>query len=339
MSVRPQGRRHLGLLGAGAALLTLAMSPLLTGTAIAAGGTGPTPPVASVVIDQVVGESAPAGTSASAPSVLTAVGRTITVAVRFYDAAGLPASFGKATDVALVTSQGGGGSVSTVAATDTGTTLTSAPFSAAANRVTLTVTVPGLKGSKAIPPAAWTAPDGTVRTLDVLSTLASLSTSPTGLVQQVSKNGTSACGDVTAENPFCATVILPRGAGPDGSSPVVIGTGACDSTYALCPSQSYVVELLADLSTYTSTSPATVILDCDKKFCGRGSIKDNVPSFALGGNDTLTPLPACAAKGVAPDPNGSGPYACVDYVQSTRDNAGDTHLWVLFARDARMSCC
>jgi hypothetical protein len=29
----------------------------------------------------------------------------------------------------------------------------------------------------------------------------------------------------------------------------------------------------------------------------------------------------------------------VDYVQSTRDNAGDTHLWVLFARDARMSCC
>jgi hypothetical protein len=30
---------------------------------------------------------------------------------------------------------------------------------------------------------------------------------------------------------------------------------------------------------------------------------------------------------------------CTDYVQSSRDNAGDIHLYLLVARDARTSCC
>jgi hypothetical protein len=154
-------------------------------------------------------------------------------------------------------------------------------------------------------------------------------------VRQVTKTGGSACGEVTETNPYCATVILPKGAGPGGTSDIVLATGLCDATvYTGCATNSYVVELLADLSQYTGAAPATVILDCDKKFCGHGAIKANVPQFAVGGNANLVDLPACTAKGVAPV-NG----ACVDYVQSTRDNAGDTHLWILFAVDSRMSCC
>jgi hypothetical protein len=268
------------------------------------------------------------GTVLSQPSVLTATGHAITVTVRFLDSTGAAASFGKATDIKLSTSPStGGDSITTVGGTATGATLTSAAFTTAANNVRATVSVPGLKGKNAIPTA-------TSGLFDVLSSLNTVATTP-DFVHQVTKTGGSSCGEVTDTNPYCATVILPQGAGPDGTSDIILGTGLCDATtYTGCATNSYVVELLADLGKYSGAQPATVILDCDKKFCGHGSIQQNVPQFAVGGNANLVDVPACTAKGVAPT---SG--ACVDYVQSTRDNAGDTHLWILFAVDSRMSCC
>jgi hypothetical protein len=286
-------------------------------------------PVTHIVIDSVSGEAAPAGTTLSQPTVLTAVDHTITVTVRFLDSTGAAASFGKATDIKLTVGGGvGGTNVKTVGATDTGTAIDSAAFTASANNVNVTVSVPGLKGKNAVP--AVTDPTS----FDVLSSLTTVPTTP-NFVRQVTKSGGSACGAVTATDPYCATVILPQGAGPGGTSSIVLATGLCDNTaYTGCATNSYVVELLADLSQYSGTAPATVILDCDKKFCGGGSIKQNVPQFAVGGNANLMNLSACPAKGVAPAGG-----ACVDYVQSTRDNAGDTHLWILFAVDSRMSCC
>jgi len=326
----PFRSRRLGLLAAGAALSALALTPGLTGTANAANTA-----VASITVGPVQGDvAAPAGTAGSAPTVLTAIGRTVSIAVSFLDADGLPTSFGKATDIKLATSGGvGGGSTTTVGATAQSVVLQSAPFTAAGNKVTVTVSVPSSKGKNAIS-AVTSSP-----AFDVLTSLEQVPSTTTGFTKQVGKNG-SACAEVTEATPFCATLLLPLGAGPGGTSPIVVGTGVCDSSYTNCPAASFVVELLADLSGYSATQPAVMILDCDKKFCGNGSIKRNVPSFAVGGNDTLVPVPACTAKGVAPDPgSATGPYACVDYVQSTRDNAGDTHLWVLFARDARGSCC
>jgi hypothetical protein len=157
-------------------------------------------------------------------------------------------------------------------------------------------------------------------------------TTGNGYVQRVGKTALE-CAEVTADNPLCATVILPQGS----AGQVVLGTGVCDGTiYTKCSdARSFVLELLGDLGTgYTTTAPATVVLSCDKKFCGGGSIQRNVPVFSQGGNTPLEGVPACPAKGVA---NAVG--ACVDYVQSTRDNAGDTHLYVLFTRDLRGSCC
>jgi hypothetical protein len=291
-------------------------------------------PVTHIVIDSVVGETAPSGTALSQPSVLTAKDHTITVSVRFLDSTDAAASFGKATDVKLTVSGGvGGTSVTTVGATDTGATLDSSAFTAPANNVKVTVSVPGLKGKSAVPAVTYATP------FDVLSSLNTVPTT-TNFVRQVTKTGGSACPEVTDTNPYCATVILPQGAGPKDTPEVmrdiVLATGLCDGQAYTgdCPTNSYVVELLADLSRYSTTAPATVILDCDKKFCGHGAIKANVPKFVIGGNDNLVDVPACTAKGVAPATG-----ACVDYVQSTRDNAGDTHLWVLFALDARFSCC
>ena len=314
-------------MSAGFALVALSLNPLLAGSAAAGSST-----VASIVIDSVVGASAPTGTTLSQPSVLTATLHTVTVTVHFTDGpdgTGAAASFGKATDLKLTASGGvGGGSVTTVGATDTGATLISSAFTAAANMVTVSVSVPSLKGKNAIPTV-------TSGLFDVLSSLTTIPSTP-NFVRQVSKAGGTSCGEVTDTNPYCATVILPQGAGPSGTSDIVLATGLCDgSTYTGdCPTNSYVVELLADLSSYSTTAPATVILDCDKKFCGKGSIQRNVPKFVIGGNDNLVDTPACTAKGVAPATG-----ACVDYVQSTRDNAGDTHLWILFAVDSRMSCC
>jgi hypothetical protein len=47
----------------------------------------------------------------------------------------------------------------------------------------------------------------------------------------------------------------------------------------------------------------------------------------------VTVAPACPAKGVV----GTDQKYCVDYVQSTRDNAGDTILYLLFVEDGRAS--
>jgi hypothetical protein len=317
----------------GVALVALSLNPLLAGSAEAGSNT-----VASIVIDSVTGDTVPLPdpSAPSAPSVLTATDHTITVKVHFTDGpggTGAAASFGKATDLKLTASGGvGGGSVTTVGATDTGATLVSSAFGAAANNVQVTVSVPSLKGKNAIP----LVDSGT---FDVLTSLTSVLTM-TNFVQQVTKTGGSTCAPVTDTDPYCATVILPLGAGPKGTtdmSKVVLATGLCDAKGSYtggCPTNSYVVELLADLSRYSPNAPATVILDCDKKFCGHGSIQQNVPKFVIGGNDDLVNLLPCTAKGVAPETG-----ACVDYVQSTRDNAGDTHLWILFAVDSRMSCC
>ena len=207
---------------------------------------------------------------------------------------------------------------------------TTGAFGTAVTQTTVSVSFPGLKGKSAIPAA------NSPTVFDVLTFVAA-DTAGTGYTRNVGKGGAT-CGEVTAQEPFCATVLLPNGAGS-----IVVGTGPCDNTtYTDCltKNNSFVLELLADLSGhgYSATSPATVILSCDKIYCGHGAIKSNVPHLTSLGNAPLEDVPACAAKGVGPAPD-SLVDACVDYVQSTRDNAGDTHLYVLFTRDLRGSCC
>jgi hypothetical protein len=327
MSARAHGRRYLGLLSAGAALSALVLSPVLTGTAHA--GSLPAPAFASVAVnDSDVVTSPVDGTSK--PTVITQTGSVVHVTVSLWTSSAKtsPAAFNKDTDFTLTS---GGVSVTrTFAANQSSQDFDTAPLGAAVNQTAVSVSFPSLKGKSAVPAAS------SPTVFDVLSFVVA-DTAGAGYTRNVGKGGAS-CGEVTAQQPFCATVLLPKGAGS-----IVLGTGACDdTTYTDCASKknSFVLELLADLegAGYSPTEPATVILSCDKIYCGNGAIKNNVPHFTTEGNAALENVPACTAKGVAPGPDALF-AACVDYVQSTRDNAGDTHLWLLFARDSRMSCC
>lgn len=329
MGGRRLGRLR-GRLNAVVALSALALSSLLAvsgpATVASAGSPPPTPTVATVSAASGDVVTSPV-TGTSKPPVITAVGHSVTVTVSLWATSALDtaAAFTRDTDVTLVS---GGVSVTrTFTAGLTSQTFSTADFTTAVNHASVTVSFPTLKGKNTIAPAS------SPTVFDVLRSVTSDSAGP-GYSRSVGADG-GPCALVDPQHPYCATVVLPNGAG-SGVGDVVLGTGACDSTtYTRCDaSSSYVFELLADLSGYSTTSPATVILTCDKAYCGNGPIKANVPSFTISGIGDLQAVPACTAKGVAP---ASG--ACVDYVQSTRDNAGDTHLWLLFATDARMSCC
>ena len=328
MSVsRAHRRRYLGLLSAGAALSALALSPVLTGTAQAANP--PAPAFASV--SEATGDvvTSPVGGPAK-PAVITQSGASVTVTVSLWttSAKTTPAAFNKDTDITLTS--GGVSVTKTFLANATSQVFTTGAFGAAVNQTTVSVSFPGLKGKSAVPAAS------SPTVFDVLSFVEGDTAAP-GYSRNVGKDGAT-CGEVTSQQPFCATVLLPKGAGN-----IVVGTGTCgDVGYTGCKvaQNSFVLELLADITGagYTADSPATLILSCDKIYCGNGAIKKNVPNLTSLGNGPIPDVPACAAKGVGPAPD-SLVDACVDYVQSTRDNAGDTHLYVLFTRDLRGSCC
>ena len=156
--------------------------------------------------------------------------------------------------------------------------------------------------------------------------------------------------DPTANNPICADLVPPASGFVDGG---LISRGLCaandkcrvEYVQALAPFAGADADGLA-------TEPATLIMKCDKAECGGGAINKKQL------NVTLTPspsspfrgtyiAPACPAKGtVGFVPQYAGgellpinadnlPF-CVDYVQSTRSNAGDTFLYLLFVVDAKV---
>lgn len=327
MSRQAPGRRSRRRSRTVAGLTSFAVGALLALTGPAApanaGSALPTPAVATVspatgdvVTSPVTGDSK--------PPVITRIGGSVDVTVSLSTSSSPPTAAAFRQDTAVTLTSGGVTRTVTFPAGSSSQTFTTAAFTTAVNQTTVTIAFPGLRGKSAVPAAS------SPTLFDVLRFVDAVSPPAGSYTRSVGPDGAS-CGEVDPQHPYCATVLL-----PNGVDNIVIGTGACDSTaYTGCDASSgYVFELLANLSRYTTTSPATVILTCDKVYCGGGSIQRNVPHFTTSGIGDLQALLPCAAKGVAP---ASG--ACVDYVQSTRDNAGDTHLWILFARDARMSCC
>jgi hypothetical protein len=130
----------------------------------------------------------------------------------------------------------------------------------------------------------------------------------------------------------CVELVAPRGV----SSDAVFSTGECRSTTD-CASSGDLLQVLADLSGrgYDNKHPATVIINCDKSLCGNSGVPSLTVQASLNGGGPLSAAPGCKKKGVID----AGLDLCVDYVQSTRDNAGDVHLYLLIARDARTICC
>ena len=84
-------------------------------------------------------------------------------------------------------------------------------------------------------------------------------------------NGATPCVPTSAlGNRVCADLVLPSGV----TSNVVLSTGLCDA-FLTCGADKDLVQVLADLTGVTRTTPAKLILKCDKLACPGGG----VPSY------------------------------------------------------------
>ena len=293
-----------------------------------ASGAPPTAPV-RISLDSVTSDvTAPGGTPNNAiPSVLVQIGGTVHLGVSFYDASGAPASFSKDTSLQVTSNRPGLTQLTGTALKGATTATLDVRFTQAANQVSLTVSVPGRAGVGITPGTSSPA-----QLFDVVSQLQFESSAPNTSFQRGIGGDDSQCTHATPANPVCGIAILRHGA---QSAQVLLSLGLCDTTYAGCGSvKGSVVQTLADLSgLYTKTDPAILLIKCDKTLCGVGAIQSKLLSFSLNGNDALQQAPPCPGKLTI----GATQSACVDYVQSNRDNSGDTHLYLLFTQDMRGS--
>ena len=343
MSFTTAPRRRLVLLLV--AVLAATLGGLLTHTATAgsaAPSTGNSP--TDIVIDRVYSNvPVPSGLPTGAqPYVVVKKGDSFVVEVSFTDAKGRSTFFDVPTILSMSLK-----SSSTVppgpvlilgnvtVAKGQRTAVLTGSIADAMNQVVLTVKT---VGDPALTPALTT-DSGLGQRFDVLSTY----NSATPAAEQGIGGSDEKCASATAVAPVCGTLLLPNGA---ASSQVFMSLGPCDSTaYTNCGNRlgGSIVQVLADLTApstanpgqeidlYTKTSPATLILRCDTSLCGTAAIKGIPVNFTLSGNGDLGPAPACPRKGTV----GRSQDLCVDYVQSKRDGASDTILYLLFTRDLR----
>jgi hypothetical protein len=148
------------------------------------------------------------------------------------------------------------------------------------------------------------------------------------------------CAAPTGTVPTCGQFLLPNGA----RGHVTVSVGSCDGLNGPgdieCRPGALLVTAIGNLKDgdgkplYTKSSPATVVIACDKDLCRETA--NGVPKlpvfFTLNNTGPLEKeAPPCPAKGVI----GEGD-ACVDYVSSSRKQ-GDLYLHLLFVADARAS--
>lgn len=148
----------------------------------------------------------------------------------------------------------------------------------------------------------------------------------TQAVTGIGGNGSdgTAC-DATPEEPVCGDLLLTANM---ATGPGLASVGACDAG-DVCTGQS--VQVLVPLAA-TRTNPATLLMKCDKSACGGGAIKSYTLKVSLVPTAPAAFADPCPSKGTV----GELQKFCVDYVQSTRSNAGDTYLYLLFIEDAKV---
>ena len=301
-----------------------------------------TAPVA-IVIDSITGQDLdelgdlPPG---AAPLTFVEVDQTFTVDVSFEDSAGAEVPFNSDT-VLEITGTSNNGTVVLAPSRVTvpkGNATFSLPTTirVSANQVVLTVKPVAKQLAKTVAPGVSYLPTAVpVKDLrfDVAQD-ARIADGVSGFAQGI--GGGENCVNATAEAPVCGVVILPRGAG----AKVLLSVGACDTTgaYAPCfegrkgPGGAVVQTLFAQPSVpYSETSPATLLVKCDKSLCGTGAIRGLTVNYSLSGNGALIDADPCPAKNTMAAPG----VPCVDYVESNRDGSGDTLLHLLTDRDLR----
>lgn len=310
-------------------MLAVAATALaLTGLVMPAASAAPPPPAGSLDVAVSSNVSVPATAGAPALLIERSVPFDVTVTVLDVDGNPLVLSSSKSTTVHLTV---GGEAVGTVVVPGGASSATgSATVATSANdlRVHAVAKVPA--GTKVNEPPL----DGDSNAFDVMGDVASI---PQSMLNDpnvlVSAAGVNAPCEATVQKPTCVDLLLPFGA----TSAAFFATGECDAAVACTSPDRELQLLLANFGAGTSnTNPATAIVKCDKSLCPGGGIQTYTLQVSLSGDGALpsSAAPACASKGVVD----TGDF-CVDYVQSKRDGSGDTHLYLLLARDARMSCC
>ena len=324
---RPRRPRWALVLVSALAVVAAAVLPAAGAFADRPGGTSPVATPDNITMTLQGGLVLPK--ASGSPDVLISQSDTFTAVVTFR--AGtleMPYSEKTSTDVAITRPDGTEVGIATVPAGEPSGTVSGLQLTAA-NGVTLTARAVDRKAS------ALTA--GTVGPFDVVTTAKSVTQSG-DLTLLVNAAGSSAC-TATPSTPTCVDVLLPKGTG----SEVFFSTGPCSGGVGCATNGGTVLQVLTDLgSRYSATSTATLIFRCDKTLCGGGSIRSHPllvnldPPYlpgAPGPRALLEASPACGSKGYMDGPDGH----CVDYVQSRRDGTGDTYLYLLITRDARMS--
>jgi hypothetical protein len=254
-------------------------------------------------------------------------GRPFNIVVEARDPLGAPLAPTQSTRVrlSLVTGSGtlGGVLEGTIAKGTTRGTIAGATYGAFGNGVVLGVAV-----------VSGTALTGASTTINVAATAVRAQATPrTNLT--VTDTG---CPSPTPTSPVCGFLRLPNG----GNGQVLMSVGSC-ATILTCRTQSGTTARLvtAEVSLkdengaplYTPTAPATLVLACDKVLCGQGGVSKLPVTIDLTNTGAFAQLSDCPAKGVL----GTGQSACLDTVQSTRDNAGDLYSVILFTYDIRGS--
>ena len=292
-----------GLLPASAQATTNLPAPTLIASAVTSGVTAPCGPPACAVPAVIVAANAP-------------FSLTVTLS-----AAGAPAAFNKDTTLSL--SATGGGVLTPTSITmpggETTHTFTGLTYSTYANGVTVTAFQSGKKVSTTATPS---------NPFDVLQTLKIDNASPGTPFQDGS--GPNDCSGISAADPVCGVLILPNGA----NSNVLMSTGSCVNIG--CNTKGTVTQVIADLSSqplYSSTSPAELLIRCYRTVCGSGGVNKYKAAASLSATGALVTVPACPAKNTV----GANQDFCTDYVSSTRANADELDLVVLFTHDFRGS--
>lgn len=304
----PRAARRLALVALGVVSLVVALVWSMPADATSTGS-----PV-YLQVTGVQGVQAPAGTS-TAPFVVKSVPFDVTVS--FLDSSGNPTTLPSGVSSLKLTDSLGDtlGTASNIPATAQSWQFQGVSIGTAANGVTLTASVPkgSTKSTSPVPSAPF----------DVLLTYASAPQN-NPLTEVGGTNGSGGCSP-TAGSPICADLLLPSGS----DTSILMSLGLCDGLGKCVGSDAQA--LVRPGASYSKSSPATLIVKCDKSLCGGGGINKQQLAVQPSSGGGFTTAPPCPAKNVI----GADQSFCVDYVQSTRDNAGDTYLYLLFTDDVR----
>jgi hypothetical protein len=248
------------------------------------------------------------------------------VEVRVVNNSGRPTTVKDETTITVTASgpgtlEGENGTGATILANGSGATFLRLTYSTFANDVELSVSGVGLE-------------TGTF-TVDFALTAVGREAAPNAALVVTDQAG---CAVPTSEVPICGQLLLPNGANDvEGRSDVVLSIGSCDGL-GPCRTAAGITALVATAAVdveglYDNTTPATLVVACDKALCGGTGVPKIPVIYSLDNDGALDQTaPECSRKGVI----GPNQKVCVDYVSSMRSD-GDLYLHLLFKDDIRGS--